>query len=161
MTKLVGILMISVAFGIVGHECTTRLRARARSLKAFVKFFDSLGARIGAFAIPFNDFISDYSDDLIGCGSDFAAVCKSSDFSSAVRECAHDLALDDADIKLLSDFGDGFGTLDLARETKRCAYYGGECEKLLCELEEKLPLKARLYNSLGITCAILAAVIFV
>ena len=48
-----------------------------------------------------------------------------------------------------------------AEEAKRCLYFKGECEKLLDEAKEALPVKTKLLKSAGVMCGILAAVLLI
>lgn len=161
MLKLVGILIITIACSVLGFECSSELRRRERSLRAFVRLFDSLESSIRAFSTPLRDFFAGYRDEWLERVGFCENTAKTLDLGSTVRACADVLCLSSADIALLEKAGEGLGTLGAEREAKRCGYCKGELERQLSELKRDMAAKTRLYNTLGITCGVLAAVILI
>lgn len=161
MIKLVGILLIVGAMSAAGIECSSMIKKRVISLEAFVKLLDSMAVKIGTFSTPLSEFFNTYKDDRLDSCGFLKAVSESVSFSEAVKARASALCLEEGDVSLLGSFGEGLGGLSAAEEAKRCLYFKGECEKLLDEAKEALPVKTKLLKSAGVMCGILAAVLLI
>lgn len=161
MPKLFGILIITIACSVLGLECSNELRRRERTLYALVRLLDSLESSICAFSTPLRDFFSCYRDEWLERVGFCERIAETLDFESAVRSCADELCLTSADVALLVKLGAELGTLDTVQEAKKCGYYKSECERSLSQLRQDMTAKTRLYNTLGLTCGVLAAVILI
>ena len=159
MIKLVGILFIAIATGACGFEYATMLKCRLRSLEAILSLIESLEARISAFLTPESEFFYTYSDELLEKSGFLEHLRGGKGFSEAVSLCADALFLDVCDIELLREFGDGLGAISVESEVKRCSFYKNKCKERLEELKAQLPLRLRLYKSIGFMSALLAAVL--
>ena len=161
MIKLVGLLLIIGAMSAAGIECSSMLKKRVGSLESFVKLLDSMATKIGTFSTPLCEFFYNYKDERLDSCGFLKAVSESVSFTEAVKSRASELCLEENDVILLSSFGEGLGGLSAAEEVKRCLYFKGECEKLLNEAKEALPVKTKLLKSAGVMCGILAAVLLI
>ena len=159
MTKLIGILFIALATGACGFEYASMLKYRLRSLEAILSLIESLASKITAFLTPTGEFFDTYSDKLLEeCGF-LGYLREGKSFSDAVRLCADALYLNDGDISLLCEFADGLGAISAEQEIKRCNYYKNKFAERLSEAKAELPLRSRLYKSIGFMSALLAAVL--
>ncbi|MBO7148764.1 MAG: stage III sporulation protein AB [Clostridia bacterium] len=159
MTKLIGIMFISLATGAWGFEYASMLKCRLRSLEAILRLIESLTSKISAFLTPTGEFFDSYCDEYLEeCGF-LKHLREKKSFSDALRLCADALFLNDGDISLLCEFADGLGAISAEQEVKRCNYYKNKCAERLSEAKTELPLRSRLYKSIGFMSALLAAVL--
>ncbi len=159
MTKLVGIMLIVISTSVCGFECAKMLSHRMRSLKAFIRLLDALALRISSFSTPINEFFCSYKDDELEKSGLISGIRSGMSFCAAVSQCKEALFLDESDMGLLLEFGEGLGMMSAQEEARRCMYYKSEFEKHLASAADELPLKIRLLKSSGVMCGILAAVI--
>ena len=160
MLKIAGILIITVFATIAGYECAFTLKRRIQTLEAIIKMLDSLKDRITYFNLSLKDFLEEYSEPYLE-NSGFLGMAKETGISNALVLLSDTLCLRDSDIKLLTEFADGPSAYTGKLEAQRIEYYKGELMKLSDEAKKSLPLKTRLFCSLGLLCGILCAVLII
>lgn len=159
MIKLIGILFIALATGACGFEYASMFKRRLKSLEAITTLIESLTVRIGSFLTPLGEFFDTYSDELLEKSGFLKYLREGKSFSDAIRLCREALFLEAEDIALLCEFGDGLGAINVQEEVKRCGLYKNKCAERLNEAKRELPLRLRLYKSIGFMSALLAAVL--
>ncbi len=161
MLRILGIGLITAVVSIWGERLIARQKKRVKALEAFLRLAESFEAKLRSFHIPLKSFLSEHRDELLeSTGFLNSALCNMS-LAEAARKTADELCLDDKDVKLIGEFGDGIGEYSLDEELKRCGYYIGQTKKLLGEATEKLPGEIKLLRSAGVMCGILAAVLLI
>ena len=161
MLRILGIGLITAVVSVWGEKLIARQKKRVKALEAFLNFARSFEAKLKSFNIPIKSFLSEYNDEILELSGFLKSAVSTVNISEAVRKTADDLCLDEEDVKLVGEFGDGIGQYSIDEELKRCAYYTGEIQKRLVEAREKLPGEIKLLRSSGVMCGILAAVLLI
>ena len=161
MLRILGIGLITVIVSIWGESLVIRLNKRARALEAFLRLAENFEAKVRSFRTPIRSFLMEYKDDILESSGFLQNAADSMRISEAVREKAEELCLDERDVILISEFGDGLGQFSFDEELKRCGYYIEQIRDLVDDAKGKLPGEKKLLRSAGIMCGILAAVFLI
>lgn len=160
MIKILGLLLIVSSMSLAGRECAGMLKKRISSLEAIIRMIDSLEIRISEFSTPLPVFFSSYSDKVLDSCL-FISAIRESGLSDAIDLKASELALKEEEINILKALAERLGTLCISEEVRHCRYARKELEHVLSAAKEALPLHDKLLKSVGVMCAILAAVLFI
>lgn len=161
MLRILGIGLITAVVSVWGEKLIAMQKRRVKALEAFLNFARSFEAKLKSFNIPIKSFLSEYKDEILELSGFLNSAVSTVNISEAVRKTADNLCLDEKDVKLIEEFGDGIGQYSLDEELKRCTYYTGQIQKCLDEAKEKLPGEIKLLRSSGVMCGILAAVLLI
>ena len=161
MFRIFGIGLITAVISIWGEKMILRQKKRVMALEAFFRLVQSFEAKLKSFNIPVKTFLSEYKDELLESSGFLCGAVGTVSVSEAVRKAADTLCLDEEDVRLLGEFGDGIGQYSVDGELKRCTYYTAQIEKRLTEAREKLPGEIKLFRCSGVMCGILAAVLLI
>ncbi len=160
MLKITGVLIITISATIAGYECAGSLKKRVLALEAIIRMLDSLKDKITYFNISLNDFLNEYSEPFLD-SSGFLEKARERGITNALFSLSDKLCLTDGDIKLLTKFTQEPAAFTGRLEAQRIEYYIKEIQKNLDKAKSSLPLKTKLFCSLGLLSGILTAVLII
>ena len=105
---------------------------------------------------PFRSFLKDTAEDLKRCGgASFEAV-----FAAHAEQCLKDSRLTREDLERFSDLGRSLGYLDKSMQLAQLEAYGQELDLTIEEVVKELPVRKKLYRSLGIMGGLFLTIFF-
>ena len=117
---------------------------------------DALWNISGKVEEPFREFLREVSEDLNRYGGNsFGEV-----FAQNVECHLKDTKLTREDRERFSELGKSLGYLDKAMQLANLEAYGRELDMTIEELTKGLPVRKKLYQSLGITGGLFLAILF-
>lgn len=111
----------------------------------------------GKLPEPFREFLREVSEDL----SKYAGASLGEVFAENVDRCLKDASLSGDDRDKLKELGDSLGYLDKAMQLANLEAYGRELDVTIEELTEGLPVRKKLFRSLGIMGGLFLAILLV
>ncbi len=170
MLKLFGILLIVAAGSGIGFSQSFALTRREKALRQLhrmsvllkgeiqygnASLWEAFEGAAGKMQGEYRDFLKETARRMQ------SASCRP--FEDIFRECAReklaDAGLSREEEEDLYALGAHLGYLDLAMQIKQLELYQWEVQRSIGELQEQMPGKKKIYQSLGIMGGILLAVL--
>lgn len=147
MLKTIGCIITVAVGAAIGIRAADRLRARYKRLLSHYIYIGEISDLMRTGAPLGEVFVSDSAKGII----------KAEGYH--IQIVSDDLNRDDQ--RLLSEFFSGLGMGDLEAGIARCATYRELLHKRVCDAEQEMKQKSRIYSLLGVFSGILTAILFV
>lgn len=170
--KACGIIMVIFATTAYGMVLCADLKKRLSELKEIKKiiflligeisfghtpFFEAAGMISGRVSKPFDAVLK----RLEGEGRDMNGENAASVWKKVWKKESDALSISSHERERLYELGESLGLSDADTQKRALEEYAKELETEISGLEKSVPVKTRLYGSLGIMCGVFIAIIIV
>lgn len=152
--KVIGLLLVALTGMGIGWCQSQKLRRRADVLQSFERLAAALSADIRYTAAPVGELFAAAADQVelapirVFLHRFSASADPRVSFAGGLSTLAGQ-GLNDADRRLLTGFGEGLGTTDVAGQVEHCRRFEQQMAQRAADARQQAAQKGRLYTSLG------------
>ena len=153
---------MAVSAGLAGCAESHKLSLRVTELEKFLRFVSSARTEIRYTALPVEELIRRHGGELALWKPCMESLEQGKSFSEAWNDGVRNsgkMGLTGRDRELLENFGSGLGVTDIEGQLAHCGLYEELTKKGLEEAKEEKGKKARLYQMLGFSAGLAAALL--
>ncbi|MDR1116810.1 MAG: stage III sporulation protein AB [Oscillospiraceae bacterium] len=167
MIRIIGAALLVAGFAFIGFDASNRLKKRVKVIGGLIQALEVLSAEITYNLSPVGQAVASAAL-AAGEASPFFADCKArleKEGSSRFEECwlksAEKLECDEGTKEIAASLAGVIGKYEAAEQAKAIEYAVSRLKKRLEEAEEERKRSSKVYMTLGVSCGITAAIIFI
>ena len=170
MIQLIGAILICGGATMMGLRASARITTRCKALSGFSRAIMTMQAEIKCRLTPLSEILEGLSKHTEEPVRRFFSTClrehkKHNEIPFSVVwkncvACAGYLELTNEERKLLADAGSALGRFDSEEQARGLELMRSELEAAHQKAEEERARLGKLYRSLGVTCGLALAILF-